>query len=315
MGFIKKFIFGAAAFFLILWGGAGTQSKSLLMQGGGFVGLIIGLIVLYLFLKMVWRAMGCLPSIFILLGILAFILYAIGIFKDGPSGVINNLKGFIGQASTSGETEESFASENNEETITIGEGFSSSETTGSFQDLMKQVSGSAQQKQSQARDAWSNLPVIESSVSVISGDTLKIGNHYFVIYGIDAPEISQTCSDASGRAYNCGRQAISWLRDWVLDSPLTCKVMKQSAKGNMIGTCSFGPYDIGAAIVNAGWALANTKQTTIYLPYEKQAKEERRGLWQGKFYKPEDWRKAQKLKPKIKVIKPKEKNHNAFFSF
>ena len=62
MMFIKKLIMGIAAFFLILWGGAGTQSNNMLLQGGGFIGLIIGLVVLYIFAKMAWRAMaGCLP--------------------------------------------------------------------------------------------------------------------------------------------------------------------------------------------------------------------------------------------------------------
>ena len=49
MMFLKKVLLGIAAFVLILWGGAGTQSNSLLLQGGGFVGLIAGLIILYMF--------------------------------------------------------------------------------------------------------------------------------------------------------------------------------------------------------------------------------------------------------------------------
>lgn len=64
MIFVKKFLFGIGAVLLILWGGAGTQSKNVLLQGGGFIGLLIGLVVLYLFLKMAWRAMGLPPVIF-----------------------------------------------------------------------------------------------------------------------------------------------------------------------------------------------------------------------------------------------------------
>ena len=81
MGFLKKVLLGLGALFLILLGGAGTQSHSTLMQGGGFLGLIIGLIVLYIFAKMAWRAMGCLPSIFLIAAIIVFILYAIGAFS------------------------------------------------------------------------------------------------------------------------------------------------------------------------------------------------------------------------------------------
>ena len=52
MQLLKKIILGIAAFVLILWGGAGTQSNSLLLQGGGFVILIAGLIILYIFHKL-----------------------------------------------------------------------------------------------------------------------------------------------------------------------------------------------------------------------------------------------------------------------
>lgn len=38
----------------------------MLFQGGGFIGIIVGLVVLYIFGKMVWRAMGCLPVLLII---------------------------------------------------------------------------------------------------------------------------------------------------------------------------------------------------------------------------------------------------------
>ena len=52
MLFLKKFILGFAAIALIFVGGSGTQSSSLLLQGGGFIGLIVGLVVLYIFIRM-----------------------------------------------------------------------------------------------------------------------------------------------------------------------------------------------------------------------------------------------------------------------
>lgn len=81
--------------------------------------------------------------------------------------------------------------------------------------------------------------------------------------------------------------------------------MQQDENGNMVGTCSLGQYDLGAAIVNAGWAVAYLKYTDIYYPYEENARAARAGLWQGRFYMPWDWRVMQAQKPKIKIIKPK----------
>ena len=104
MVFLKRVLLGLGALFLILLGGAGTRSSSVLMQGGGFLGLIIGLIVLYIFAKMAWRAMGCLPSLFLIAAIVAFILYAIGAFSDGLGGVGKNVKSFLGQGAISSKS-------------------------------------------------------------------------------------------------------------------------------------------------------------------------------------------------------------------
>lgn len=50
-GFSEKSTFGAGRLNPDFIGGSGTQSSSLLLQGGGFIGLIIGLVVLYIFGK------------------------------------------------------------------------------------------------------------------------------------------------------------------------------------------------------------------------------------------------------------------------
>lgn len=100
-GFSEKALLGLGALILIFIGGSGTQSSSLLLQGGGFIGLIIGLVVLYIFGKMAWRAMGCLPSFLVVISIIAFILYAIGGFNNGIGGVGQSLRSFLGMQANS----------------------------------------------------------------------------------------------------------------------------------------------------------------------------------------------------------------------
>ena len=169
-----------------------------------------------------------------------------------------------------------------------------------FQQLMSSLGGGQAGGSQEMNPAA--LPTFNSAARVINGDTLQIQGRYFKLYGIDAPEANQTCADKSGRSYNCGRQAALWLKGWIGDNILECRIMQQDSKGNMVGTCSLGEYDLGAALVNAGWAFAYTKYTDIYVPYEQQAQANGNGLWQGKFYKPWDWRALQAQKPKIKVI-------------
>ncbi len=344
MFFLKKVLLGLGALFLILLGGAGTQSQSTLLQGGGFLGLIIGLVVLYIFAKMAWRAMGCLPSIFLIAAIVVFILYAIGAFSGGVGNVGGNLKSFLGQGAASSQTtmasaklnlldeeefdtpiSESFSSPTAEPASASGgqppcdpkscaqinAGQSKSEEGGFFSKLF---GGSSQNSSSQSSFNPRNYPAIYSSAKVISADTLIIAGRYFRLFGIDAPENNQTCADKNGRPYHCGQQAAAWLKSWLQDYELECRVMQEDAKGNMLGVCSLGAYDLGAALVNAGWAVVYEKHTDVYMPYQIQAQNNARGLWQGEFYMPWDWRKIQMRKPKIKIINRQPKRKRTFIN-
>ena len=307
---------GCGALFLILAGGAGTQSSSTVLQGGGFFGLLIGLVILYLFARMAWRAMGCLPSALIILGIIAFILYAIGAFNNGIGGIIPNVKSFLGQNSSPRQLSRTaeIPQEMDEEFYNAQNRQAPEEQENGMEQLVNRLSegfggGTVQQPVPRAPA----YPTIYGSAGVISGDTLKIKGRFFKLYGIDAPELNQRCADGNGRSYSCGKIAARWLRDWIMDNPLECRIMQQDKKGNMVGNCAFGAYDLGAAIVNAGWAVAYEKYTDIYVPYEQQAKINRRGLWNGKFYKPWDWRQIQQQRPEIKITRPKRKHVGDIF--
>lgn len=348
---LKKIFFGLTALALIFIGGSGTQSNSVLLQGGGFVGLIIGFVVLYIFGKLIWRAMGCLPSVLIIAGIVGFLLYAIGAFNGGVQNVIPNLQKFIGTRgnASGGSVQQSDAlmlidEESRSPTPVVGENFGDiqvpaqqdfaasptpSETPaaetrapapqpparlpekenesgimGFVNNLLGSGTGTMDSQPRNFNPA--DYPAVYGAVQVINGDTLFMRNHYIRLYGIDAPEINQTCANSQGRAYACGKEAARWLQNWILDNEIECRVLKQDSKNNVTATCSYGQYDIGAALVSAGWAVT-LPQNTIYKPYELQAQKAQRGMWQGQFYKPWDWRDIQSKKPKIKIIKPKTK--------
>lgn len=342
MFFLKKVLLGFGALFLILLGGAGTQSQSTLLQGGGFLGLIIGLVVLYIFAKMAWRAMGCLPSIFLIAAIIVFILYAIGAFSGGIGNVGGNLKSFLGQGMSSSQSSmvsakinlldeedfdtpisENFSSPNDAETQAAGQQppynpDNNRQKNASQQDnhgfFSKLFGGSSSSGNVASAFDPRNYPAIYSSAKVVSGDTLIVGGRYFRLFGIDAPENNQTCADSNGRPYHCGQQAAAWLKSWLQDYELECRIIQKDAKGNMLGVCSLGAYDLGAALVNAGWAVVYTKHTDIYMPYQVQAQNNARGLWQGEFYMPWDWRKIQARKPKIKIINQQPKRKRTFIN-
>lgn len=346
MYLLKKIILGLGLLVLIYGGSAGTQSSSLFVQGMSFIGLLVILIILYVFSKMILRGLGCFPSFLIMSGIGLFMMYALGMFNNGIMGVFDSVSRFIGRDASQKETEapkqsepvttniDSSVKEEAVEVALMTENQISSpelfndiennaekmleETTpkeepkkGLLDNVISAISGKQEAEEPRPFNPH-DFPVFYASARVINGDTLEIFGKYFKLFGIAAPEISQTCANAQGRSYNCGRQAASWLKDWIEDGELECHVIQQDTKGNMIGTCSYGPYDLGAALVNAGWAVAYTKYTDAYLPYEEQAKQDRRGLWQGQFYKPWDWKKIQQRQNKVKVIQPKKKGFDIF---
>ena len=353
MFFLKKVFLGLGLLGVIYLGSSGTQSNSLFMQGMGFVGLLIGLIILYVFGRMVWKGLGCLPSFLILAAVVLFMMYALGMFNNGLSGIGQHIMQFVGYDSAEQQTTSSDAAllpempeqefseefsapekmpkpeEDTDDADSI-EGASADlfggapsevsepeekpakEKPGMVENMFSAIMGGTKEKEQPKPFNPNDYPVIYGSARVINGDTLEIYGKYFQLFGVDAPESNQTCANRQGRSYNCGREAAMWLKNWIGNSELECHVLQQDTKGNMVGTCSYGPYDLGAALVNAGWAVAYTKYTDIYYPYEIQAQQNRRGLWQGTFYKPWDWRKLQSRKAKIKVIRPKERKKTIF---
>ena len=306
MGFLRKCMFGGAALIFILMGGAGTQSSSTLLQGGGFLGLLVGLLVLFFFARMAWRAMGCLPSLLIVVTVIFFILYAIGAFSNGLDGLGENIKSFLGQGIQTSQDiitdSENKKTKENESVVNLIGPDKHPLLTESIKDSL------LPKKKDKKKQAFNPMqyPATVGITRVFSGDTLALNNRIIKLFGVAAPDISQTCADASGRGYKCGRQAVSWLSGWLADNEVTCHILREDEKGILTGVCLLGSYDIGAALINAGWAVADTSQTKIYLPYQEQAVTNKRGLWQGTFYMPWDWKKIQGRRANVKIIKKKD---------
>ena len=352
MGFIKKIIYGAIALVFILMGGFSAQSNSFILQCGGVVGIIIGLVVLYVFGKMAWRAMGCIPSLLVLIIIVLFVLYAIGGFNGGIGSVGSNIQSFFGHGVDSSEEtfvntsiiQEDVDSESLEE-IEIKESFEPLDSVEQDEtDESEEQPASAEKNEEDKKEGVINLigedehpiimenflpkpkkkqkkafnpmdyPAIEGVSRVLTGDTLTIRGRVVKLFGIASPDISQTCADGQNRGYRCGQQSLSWLSSWLANNALRCHILSEDKRGVLTGVCMLGQYDIGAAIVNAGWAVADVRQTQIYMAYQNQASQNKRGLWQGKFYMPWDWQKIKARKANVKIIKPKSAKKKSAWS-
>ena len=118
--------------------------------------------------------------------------------------------------------------------------------------------------------------------------------------GIDAPELHQTCTTAAGTAWPCGAMARSALSVIIKDAALTCKISATDQFGRDLATCATAVIpDVGAHLVGNGWAVSGVEKTDSrwenggpYLLEQAQAQKARRGIWQGEFVRPADWRAA-----------------------
>lgn len=132
---------------------------------------------------------------------------------------------------------------------------------------------------------------ILGKVRVVDGDSLEVGGQLVDLFGIDAPEETQTC-EAGGREWQCGREAAFALAFETAEHWVSCDEVGRAASGAVLGLCRVGPYDLNAIMVRKGWALAEPSRATNYAAEEHAAQAAGAGIWRGTFLPPWEWRAA-----------------------
>ena len=125
---------------------------------------------------------------------------------------------------------------------------------------------------------------------VVDGETVRVAGKTFRLYGIDAPDIAQTC-EIRGRTYNCGRVSMTALMDLVAGVSIRCVPRRGAGTSPVTANCFAAGYDLSEGMVHTGWALAMPRGGTKYARIEARAKNAKRGLWKGKFMMPWEWRR------------------------
>jgi endonuclease YncB( thermonuclease family) len=129
----------------------------------------------------------------------------------------------------------------------------------------------------------------------VDGDSLRAANGAdYRLFGIDAPELQQSCSEANGKSWLCGRAAKARLTTLIKDGNVNCEARATDRFGRIVAVCSAeGVPDLGEAMVRDGYAIdLGGAAGNPYAAAEAEAQTAKRGIWRGTFERPSDWRQA-----------------------
>lgn len=130
--------------------------------------------------------------------------------------------------------------------------------------------------------------------TVIDGDTLELSGERIRLWGIDAPEASQTCQQRE-QPVPCGQIATRALIEYLGQQAVNCTAEDVDRYGRIVARCQVGPQDLGAWMVEQGQALAYREYGgDAYDAEEAAAQAARRGVWAGSFVPPWDYRLARR---------------------
>ena len=130
-----------------------------------------------------------------------------------------------------------------------------------------------------------------SHVTVVDGDTIKIGDVKIRFSGIDAPEINQTCVASEGKVA-CGKISRDILITKVTNNKINCTDEGKDFYGRVLGECFVNGESLSRYLVREGFAFAYRKYSDKFILDEEYAKSNRLGMWSMKFQYPWDYRKS-----------------------
>jgi endonuclease YncB( thermonuclease family) len=84
------------------------------------------------------------------------------------------------------------------------------------------------------------------------------------------------------------------LADRIGERTVRCQERDRDRYGRTVAVCYVAGEDVDRWMVEQGWAVAFRKYSLDYVDAENDAREARRGIWQGEFEMPWDWRAARR---------------------
>lgn len=127
--------------------------------------------------------------------------------------------------------------------------------------------------------------------TAVDGDTLVVGGERVRLFGIDAPELHQTCQ-RNGEDWSCGTAAAAQLAQMIAGQQVFCDSMGKDQYQRTLSHCVAGTTDINRTMVALGFAVAYRRYSQEYVAAEAMAQAGKRGVWAGAFQRPDEYRHA-----------------------
>lgn len=130
-------------------------------------------------------------------------------------------------------------------------------------------------------------------VEAIDGNTVRFDGRTYRLYGIDAPDLGQTCRKPDGSEWQCGRMAKDFLAGLIGNDPARCFGIPNpvGVPGIDYVICRNEKFQLNASMVFNGFALADRRVADkLYLADERGASRFGHGIWAGTFDPPWVWR-------------------------
>ena len=127
-------------------------------------------------------------------------------------------------------------------------------------------------------------------VTVIDGDTLKMGDRRLRLHCIDAPESHQECQNKMTEIYQCSHLETKHLRELIDEQNVICEVKETDRYGRAVANCFVQQINFNEQLVLEALGIASQKYSSDYILAAKVAKRNVAGLWSGLFVAPWYWR-------------------------